>query len=68
MTAKNYKPSQKLMAKAYVKYTRSQYIERKSLCTENYKQVPPVNFLTTSHIYIISPNFYKLSSPIDSMG
>ena len=27
------------MAKAYVKYTRSQYIERKSLCTENYKQV-----------------------------
>jgi len=37
MTAKNYKPSQKLMAKAYVKYTRSQYIERKSLCTENYK-------------------------------
>jgi len=42
MTAKNYKPSQKLMAKAYVKYTRSQYIERKSLCTENYKQVPPL--------------------------
>jgi len=55
MTAKNYKPSQKLMAKAYVKYTRSQYIERKSLCTENYKQVPLCKF--SYHL----PHLYHLT-------